>query len=704
MTRRFRAGVALGTIAVTGYALLAPSAQAGPSDHPGVEADVSAGLSGHVNLAGAGLIPVTVHGSAAVDVTDIDLDTVAVGDVTAARSESGAVISSVNDVDGDGADDLVVHVDKQQLAAAGELTPETGALRVSASTGDGAQVGGVAAVEPEVSLELKFAEDDVVRGGSEATLRSTAGRSLDAVENVLDRHDVSALIPFVEPAQTAALATVTSQAQARSAEPLPDLASWYTALLPAGADVDAVLAELTALPEVVYAYPSPEPAPPPAEPTPDLTPLQGYLRPSDTHNGIDAELVRSDPRVRGAGIRVIDLEYNWNPFHEDLQLDWSSDIGQGRFVRIDTFGDDHGTAVFGEIAAKDNGYGVTGGVPDVDIYGISPVEDLGNGRTSWRPGPALAFVATLRDEAGQPFVRPGDALILEQQTGSPLGGSRYAPLEWIPAVFEANKVLTAMGANVVLTGGNGNTDTDDPMYTLNGIKWFDPAVQHSGAIFAGAGGSGLRANDPARARLSFSNYGQRFDLQAWGQDIYTTGYCNVLCAELGNDHNRAYSRSFSGTSGAGPIVTNAVVAVQSYVTSVGLGPWTTAQINDLLRATGAPQTTNAHQNIGPRPDLRAALRSIEVDAPTTVLTLNQRPDRDGRYTNPTITLTADDSWGSGVERVMYRIDGTGPWHTYTEPFRFREPGVHTIEYRSNDRNHNTERTRSITVDNRGRRD
>ncbi|PZF81211.1 OmpL47-type beta-barrel domain-containing protein [Jiangella anatolica] len=703
MARRFRAGVALGTLAVTGYALLAPPAQAGPAAAPDIEVDVTAGLSGHVNLAGAGLIPVTVHGSPAVDVADIDLDTVTIGDVAPARSASGAVLSHVGDVDGDGADDLVVHVDKQRLADGGELTPSTGVLQLTATTGDGDGVGGAAAVEPEVSLELKFAEDYAVRGGSEATLRSTAGESLDAVRDVLDRHDVSALIPFVEPAQAADLAAATTRAQARSAQPLPDLASWYTALLPAGADVDAVLAELTALPEVVHAYPSPEPAPPPAEPTPDLSPLQGYLRPSATHNGVDNELVRADPRVRGAGIRVIDLEYNWNPFHEDLQLDWSSDIGQGRFVRIETFGDDHGTAVFGEIAAVDNGFGVIGGVPDVDIYGISPVENLGGGRTSWRPGPALAFVAALKDADGQPFVRPGDALVLEQQTASPLGGSRYAPLEWIPSVFDANKVLTAMGANVVLTGGNGNTNTDDPMYTLNGIKWFDPAVQHSGAIYAGAGGSGLRAANPARSRLSFSNYGQRFDLQGWGQDIYTTGYCNVLCTELGNDHNRAYSRSFSGTSGAGPIVTNAVVAVQSYVMSVGLGPWTSAQINELLRSTGAPQTTNPQENIGPLPDLRAALRSIEVDAPATVLQLNQRPARDGSYVNPTVTLTADDGWGSGVNRIMYRIDG-GQWETYTEPFRIRSLGEHTIEYRSNDANDNTEQTHSITIVNRGRGD
>lgn len=702
MTRRLRLGAALGTLAVAGYAFLAPPAQAGPSDQAGTEADVSVGITGHVNLAGPGLIPVTVHGSPAVDVTDIDLDTVTVGEgVSPARSESGAVISHVADADGDGADDLTVHVDKEALAAEGALTPSTDAIEVSAGTDRGAAVGGTGDVTPEVSLEIKFAEGYQVRGGSEATLRSTAGASLDAVRDVLDRHDVSALIPFVEPADLPDLAAATSRAQARSAAPVPDLASWYTVMLPAGTDADAVLAELSALDEVVYAYPSPEPAPPPAEPTPDLSPLQGYLRPADTHNGIDIEDVRKDPRVRGAGIKVIDLEYDWNPFHEDLQLDDTSDVGQGRFVRYTGFGDDHGTAVFGEIMAKDNGYGVTGGVPDVEMYGISPSELLPNGSMPWRPGPALAFLATIQDENGQPFVQPGDALILEQQTSSPLGGSRYAPLEWIPAVFEANQVLTAMGANVVLTGGNGNTNTDDPMYVRNGVRWFDPAVQHSGSIFVGAGGSGLRAANPARSRLSFSNYGRRFDLQAWGQDIYTTGYCNVFCAELGNDHNRAYSRSFSGTSGAGPIVTNAVVAVQSYVTAVGMGPWTTAQINDLLRATGTPQTTNTHENIGPLPNVQAALASIEVDAPATEHELNQRPDRDGQYTNPTVTLDADDSWGSGVAQTQYRIDG-GAWTTYGEPFRIRAHGEHAVEYRSVDANGNTEETHAFTLFNRGR--
>lgn len=697
MARRLRAGVALGTLAVTGYALLAPPAQAAPE----ADADVTVGFTGHVNLAGPGLIPVTVHGSPAVDVTGIDLDTVTISDVAPARSESGAVISHVADADGDGTDDLTVHVDKQALADGGALGPDTDSLEVSAGTDGGAVVDGAGAVRPEVSLEIKFAEGYRVRGGSEATLRSTSGSSLDAVRDVLDRHDVSALIPFVEPAQVPDLAAATNRAQARSATPVPDLASWYTVMLPAGADAEAVLSELAALPEVVYAYPSPEPAPPPAEPTPDLSPLQGYLRPADTHNGINIEEVREDPRVRGAGIKVIDLEYDWNPFHEDLQLDDTSDAGQGRFVPYTGFGDDHGTAVFGEIMAVDNGFGVTGGVPDVEMYGISPSELLPNGSMPWRPGPALAFLATIQDENGQPFVQPGDAVLLEQQTSSPLGGSRYAPLEWIPAVFEANRVLTAMGANVVLTGGNGDTNTDDAMYVRGGVKWFDPAVQHSGSIFVGAGASGLRANNPARSRLNFSNYGQRFDLQAWGQDIYTTGYCNVFCAELGNDPNRAYSRSFSGTSGAGPIVTNAVVAVQSYVKSVGLGPWTSAQINDLLRATGTPQTTNTHQNIGPLPNVQAALASIEVDAPTTELDLNQRPNRDGQYTNPTVTLAADDSWGSGVAVTQYRING-GAWTAYDGPFRIRAYGVHTVEYRSVDANDNTESAHSITVDNRGR--
>jgi subtilisin family serine protease len=263
----------------------------------------------------------------------------------------------------------------------------------------------------------------------------------------------------------------------------------------------------------------------------------------------------------------------------------------------------------------ENRFGVTGGVPDSEIYGISPVEKLPNGDTSWRPGPALAFLAALEGDNGELFLKPGDVVLLEQQGSQVIPdadcpadpGTCYSPLEWNVPVHEAIQVLTGLGVTVVATGGNGYNSTDHPAYTRDGEPWFRPE-NNSGSILVGAGDSSTRE------RLDFSNHGPRFDLQGWGHEIVTTGYCTLYCVE--DDHDISYADSFGGTSGAGPIVTAAVAAIQSYVTSTGQEPWTAEQIRDVLVKTGQPQGAGtADGHIGPLPDLRAALTSIEVDAP-----------------------------------------------------------------------------------------
>ena len=99
--------------------------------------------------------------------------------------------------------------------------------------------------------------------------------------------------------------------------------------------------------------------------------------------------------------------------------------------------------------------------------------------------------------------------------------------------------------------------------------------------------------------------------------------------------------------GAGPIVTNAVVAVQSYLKATGQGVYTAAQMTELLRRTGTPQTGT--RLVGPLPDVAAALRSVEVDAPSTRAAFSSE-GVNGWYLNPTITLSASDGWGVGVVR------------------------------------------------------
>ncbi len=413
---------------------------------------------------------------------------------------------------------------------------------------------------------------------------------------------------------------------------------------------------------------------------------------------------RAPTRGPGArGIKIVDLEYDWNEHHEDLQLpDPGTDVGGDAFEKYKGFNDQHGTAVFGILDALDNDYGVTGGVPDADLYGISPTRASGG----YAAGPALAYLAALQDANGESFLQPGDAVLLEQQGGQVIPnsdcpvqpGTCYSPLEWNVAVHDAVSLLTSMGVTVIATGGNGYNSTDNPAYTRDGLPWFRPE-NSSGSIFEGAGDS------DTRERLAFSNYGPRFDLQGWGNRITTTGHGGTSTSFWpttgGSDPatlNYRYTGSFGGTSGGGPIVTTAVVAIQSYRLATGQKPWSAQRIADLLKETGQPQGPNsAAQHIGPLPNIRAALIEIEVDRPITTLLLDGQPPEDRSYSDPLVSLDATDGWDSGVNRTMYRIDDIPQWFLYDEPFVVSGTGEHTIQYRSNDFNDSTERIQSVTL-------
>jgi hypothetical protein len=471
---------------------------------------------------------------------------------------------------------------------------------------NGAGSGGV---DASPQLEVKFAESLRVRGAGES-LHSASGRNMARVQAALASVGASAVRPLVQGIAVERIDQLGDTARARSGRPAPDLASWYSVTLPATADAAVVAARLRSLPEVVFVYSAPEPVQPPVSPvlapdvsvavssTPDFTGLQGYLRPAP--EGIDADFSRQDPRARGAGIAIVDLEFDWRMSHEDLQLDSSSDLGGTVFTRFPTFAA-HGTAVFGELVANDNAFGVTGSVPDAAMFGISPMFQLANGKLKFRPGPALVYLA------GLGVLEAGDTVLLEQQANGPGGGNSFAPVEWIPSVFDAVRLLTDLGVVVVEAGANGNQNLDDPAFVRDGVPWFDRSVNDSGAILVGAGSS------DEHERLSFSNYGSRFDLQGWGHNIVTTGGNGDLQLGSGTLDDR-YTATFSGTSGAASIVAGAVVATQSYLRSTGQPPLSNRQVVDLLALTGTPQgPATAGQRIGPLPNLAAALSVIGVD-------------------------------------------------------------------------------------------
>ncbi len=519
----------------------------------------------------------------------------------------------------------------------------------------------LAAATTGVALDVRFAERSEVRG-SDARIAAATPARRQRITAQLRAQGAVTVQPLVGDADQVHASRVTARARIRSGRRnVPDLASWYRVVLPADADVDAALAALRSSPDVDHAERAPDAAPPPS--TPDFTAQQRYLRPAPV--GTDADFAHGDPRTRGAGVRIVDLEYYATFDHEDLLLPPARDLGGSLFPQYTVFADEHGTAVLGVMVGRDNDFGVTGGVPDAQAFLISPTRSNGGG-VSYQPAAALATLAV------DGHVSPGDVVLIEQQAVGPAGGSSFVPLEWSQASYDVIRVLTDLGVVVVETGGNGGQDLDG----TNMLGRFDRTVRDSGAIVVGAG------HPDTRVPLDFSSYGSRVDLQGPGLSVVTTGGSGNL---LNTAVTSRYTSQFSGTSAAGPVVVNAVVAVQSYVRATGQAPWSADRIRDLLRATGTPQGGDGARQIGPLPDARAALRAIEVDPPTSDATL----------VGATITLTADDGWGSGVARIEHRADG-GSWETYGGPIPWS--GVGVLEHRAVDGNGNAGALRRLVVD------
>lgn len=317
-----------------------------------------------------------------------------------------------------------------------------------------------------------------------------------------------------------------------------------------------------------YSKTAPQPdlsLPPPA--TADFSSNQTYK----TSSFLNIEYAWS-MGTKGQGIRIADIEWGFDYDHEDLK--------RSRFIELRATTnheyDDHGTAVAGIVFAMENSYGVTGMVNQVDtFYGIS---EIPYGRTS---GITL----------GLGRLRAGDVFMYEMQAGGQ--NNNYVPADYNQAVWDITKEATDAGIIVVAAAGNGNENLDDSYYNSY------IARGDNGSIIVGAG-----SPDSSRSKQSFSTYGNRVNVQGWGQSVTSTGYGSLY---NGGEH-ATYTNSFSGTSSATPVVTSAVVAIQSYSKNELGIILTPREMRSLLIETGRPQGSGGH--IGPFPDVRAAIEKL----------------------------------------------------------------------------------------------
>lgn len=439
-------------------------------------------------------------------------------------------------------------------------------------------------------IEVKFVRDSQVRLQSGRPVSAKYGR-LAALESLASGAGPVANMEPLFRADEATLAALAKSAQPQAQNEQPDLSQWFRLKVRPGQDIQRVIDELNAMSIVEIAYPAALPVPLPASPA--YHDYQYYKLPA-AQNGIDSQYARTLAGGDGTGVRVLDIEYSWNTNHEDLSKLRLAGALVANGTPSDPFNDNnHGTAVMGELVADNNGIGVTGLVSGASAHYTNAM----NTQRGYDLANAILTAANA--------LRAGDVMLLEQQAAGPSGCSNYVPVEWTPSVYDAIVVATNKGVHVVQAGGNGNMNLDN---TACFGSPFPRSRPDSGSIIVGAGGPRSTAwcSDTVaeRAKQPFSTYGRRVNVQAWGRCVTSTGYGGLYNGGV----NARYTKTFSGTSSASPIVAAAVVALSGIARQRGI-TLTPRQMRDLLTTTGTPQTGTGGQ-IGPLPDLRAAIARL----------------------------------------------------------------------------------------------
>jgi serine protease len=441
-------------------------------------------------------------------------------------------------------------------------------------------------------IVVKFRDENRVRVGSNGKLQQKLSSGVAAVDAKLAtglaaveaqalRSKLQVRRHFGEQTE-AQIDQLMNEARLKSPQPLADLNSYYSMRLPAGsrfADVAALVDSFAANEAVEFAYAAPVPQTGQAA-TPNFQPNQGYL--GEPPNGINATWGLQIPGARGDGVHLVNVELGWNPGHEDFPPLFYSG---GTFTPVAN-DISHGTAVVGLIAARHNGLGTSGIAPNTQV-GVQAAYTI-----------SVAQAVTIA--AGQ--IGPGGIILIELHAQGPNDGTactcnqpqcNFVAMEFWQAEFDAIRTATQSGRIVVEIAGNGSANLDAAAYGGN----FNRNQRDSGAIMVGAGLS------TARSPACFTNFGGRVDMHSWGENVATLGYGDLF----NGGNNRLYTATFGGTSSATPITAGAASMIQGARLAAGRPTLTSVQMRTLLANNGTAQTGDLARNIGPMPNVRAAM-------------------------------------------------------------------------------------------------
>jgi hypothetical protein len=372
-----------------------------------------------------------------------------------------------------------------------------------------------------------------------------------------------------------------------------------------------------------------------ATPTSPVIPVtaQAYLGASET-GGIEATYAqtylnthRGDTGNRK--VYFVDIEQGWDLTHVDLPAIsgppspsinyWSTTV-----LEVDAPTVKHGTAAVGVVlmTGKDTtNPGVIGVAPNgvgsviSEIYTRQlnpPPEEpqiaIANAITQdiIVPGPSPGTSTPIippGDSISPSFIPPNkvDVILLECQTYGTCGSYGF-PVELKPSTFDIIYTATSSGVVVVEAAGDANVNLgDDPgpdgkSFPLQG----DGQAPDSGAIMVGAANAATPDVTDRTVTKKFprmqggislggitspgSNYGNRVNVFAWGNNVYTTAPGNT------------YTPDFNLTSSAAAIIAGAAMLVQSLAIEQTGQRLPALQVRDYL-------TGHATNSLGVRPSV-----------------------------------------------------------------------------------------------------
>lgn len=330
--------------------------------------------------------------------------------------------------------------------------------------------------------------------------------------------------------------------------------------------------------------------------TPSYVSQQTYLQ---ANPGLNVQAVWN-LGYSGQNVTIHNIEYGFNKNHEEFN-DANCNIAHGMDVNTGASISytEHGTATMGVLFGNNSSYGITGiahGAQQVWLY--PEWQQSGYSRTN-------AITQALNNSV------IGDVIVFEMQAygfNGAVSDPRFVPAEYDILVWNLTKALTDAGRIVVAAAGNGFQNLDSLDYQ-NYLNYGD-----SGAIIVGAGTANLSHSiySYVSGGITYgSTYGTRVDVQGWFLNVRTTGAMPGYGALLfNNDFNQSYM-TFIGTSAATAQIGGVVSVLQSYYKSQTNNTLTSQQMRTILKNTGVAQGGDLTKNIGPIPNMLAALNNIE---------------------------------------------------------------------------------------------